>query len=500
MNDSLYTNGYVTLEEFFTKQQVDFFMNQVVVSLGSNELHLAANIEQKEELHPATWNVNSHPVWDNLLYSVLPQLSKVADEELVPVYSYQRVYLKDTQMSHHIDWPWCQISLTVNLGQSHSYPLYVTDMETKESVEVIQKPGDAILYLGNNTSHYRNKFEGDWYSQLFFHYVIDNEENIEHHRFDTEVFNFQLKDKMEQIFYPIDTEKLKRMKYTYDMKEEDKNKVVPLEAKRFKTTNRKPRILVDDKGIDAEMQGGQYKTKKLTWFMDSIHQTRNALEPKVCKDIIDLYEDYASKGKVHHGMTHRGIDNDYKNTGEFNLLDIPEGEKFITTIRDASDHCILMYTQKFGLLEHYDPSEITSGGFYDPKNPVGCYYPMWEVHKYEKGVGHYESWHTEGAHHYEYGNRIFTSMFYLNDVEEGGRTVFPFSGAGIKCEEGKHLAFPCYWPYVHYGQTPESDHKYIITTWLQKMWPESYMNTFSKVDGKVKARDVRKTKFIFEKK
>ena len=49
MNDSLYTNGYVTLEEFFTKQQVDFFMNQVVVSLGSNELHLAANIEQKEE-------------------------------------------------------------------------------------------------------------------------------------------------------------------------------------------------------------------------------------------------------------------------------------------------------------------------------------------------------------------------------------------------------------------------------------------------------------------
>ena len=29
-------------------------------------------------------------------------------------------------------------------------------------------------YSGTSTSHYINKFEGDWYSQLFFHYVIDN--------------------------------------------------------------------------------------------------------------------------------------------------------------------------------------------------------------------------------------------------------------------------------------------------------------------------------------
>ena len=38
-------------------------------------------------------------------------------------------------MSHHTDWPWCQISLTVNIGQSHSYPLFVTDMQTKKSIE-----------------------------------------------------------------------------------------------------------------------------------------------------------------------------------------------------------------------------------------------------------------------------------------------------------------------------------------------------------------------------
>ena len=82
--------------------------------------------------------------------------------------------LKDAEMSHHTDWPWCQISLTVNIGQSHSYPLFVTDMQTKKSIEIIQEPGDAVFYLGHNISHYRNKFEGDWYSQLFLHYVMYN--------------------------------------------------------------------------------------------------------------------------------------------------------------------------------------------------------------------------------------------------------------------------------------------------------------------------------------
>ena len=56
----------------------------------------------------------------------------------------------------------------------------MTDLQSKKSVEVVQKPGDAILYLGHNVSHYRNKFVGDWYSQLFLHYVLDNDSMREH--------------------------------------------------------------------------------------------------------------------------------------------------------------------------------------------------------------------------------------------------------------------------------------------------------------------------------
>ena len=497
MNDSLYVKGYTIVENFFTKQQVDFYMSQVVEEMSLNRLHLAADIENEEKLHPATWNVNSNPIWQNTMYSFLPQISKIVDEELVPIYSYQRIYLRGAQLANHTDWPWCQISLSVNLGQSHQYPMYITDMQNKIDVEIIQKPGDAIFYIGHNTTHYRNQFEGDWYSQLFLHYVIANDEQTKHHRFDPEIFNFQLSDKMEKIFYPIETEKLKTMKISYDMKEQNKGYVKPLDSMEYKTTNRIPRIEIDDVTPDAKMKGGQYKTKKLDQFMDSVHQTRKALSSDFCKELIDFYEDYNGKGKTFHGLTHKGLDNKYKNTGELNLLDLPElkpgekGEHFISKIVTASDHCILQYTKKYGLLEHYNPSELGAGR---------AYYPVWEIHKYDKGVGHYESWHTEGSHLYEYGNRMFVSMFYLNDVEEGGRTVFPFAGAGIKCEEGKHLTFPCMWPYVHYAQTPESDDKYILTTWLMKLWPDHYMQTFSKVEGHEKEKDVRKTKFIFEEK
>ena len=71
MNDSLYVKGYTIVENFFTKQQVDFYMSQVVEEMSLNRLHLAADIENEEKLHPATWNVNSNPIWQNTMYSFL---------------------------------------------------------------------------------------------------------------------------------------------------------------------------------------------------------------------------------------------------------------------------------------------------------------------------------------------------------------------------------------------------------------------------------------------
>ena len=136
MIDSLYIHGYFIVKNFFDKQQTNYFISQVFESIKKKETHLSSS-DENEVVHPKTWNVNAHPIWENTLYSILGNVEELVDEKLIPIYSYQRTYLKDAEMSHHTDWPWCQISLTVNIGQSHSYPLFVTDMQTKKSIEII---------------------------------------------------------------------------------------------------------------------------------------------------------------------------------------------------------------------------------------------------------------------------------------------------------------------------------------------------------------------------
>jgi hypothetical protein len=55
-------------------------------------------------------------------------------------------------------------------------------------------------------------------------------------------------------------------------------------------------------------------------------------------------------------------------------------------------------------------------------------------------------------------------MWYLNDVEEGGETVF--EGFIIKPKIGSMLVFPPLWLFPHRGNPPISNTKYILSTYL----------------------------------
>ena len=61
--------------------------------------------------------------------------------------------------------------------------------------------------------------------------------------------------------------------------------------------------------------------------------------------------------------------------------------------------------------------------------------------------------------------RAITYLWYLNDVEEGGETVF-FGDYKIKPRTGTLIFFPASWCYPHTGKMPISSNKYIITGWL----------------------------------
>jgi hypothetical protein len=106
-----------------------------------------------------------------ILCEKIPHVSEMVGEFVFPTYTYARIYRNGNILQRHTDRTACEISLTVHLHGDKEWPIY---METPEGVQVpvILGPGDAAIYLGCDTPHWRDAYEGEEYGQVFFHYVL----------------------------------------------------------------------------------------------------------------------------------------------------------------------------------------------------------------------------------------------------------------------------------------------------------------------------------------
>jgi prolyl 4-hydroxylase len=84
--------------------------------------------------------------------------------------------------------------------------------------------------------------------------------------------------------------------------------------------------------------------------------------------------------------------------------------------------------------------------------------------RYQPGTDQRFQLHFDSVH--DVANRYLVLLWYLNDVERGGETVFPDLGQKIRPREGRLIMFPPYWMYQHAGLPPESGEKYILSTYL----------------------------------
>jgi hypothetical protein len=106
-----------------------------------------------------------------ILCEKIPHVSEMVEELVFPTYTYSRIYRNGNVLERHTDRAACEISLTVHLHGDKEWPIY---METPNRVQVpvILGPGDAAIYLGCDTPHWRDAYEGEEYGQVFFHYVL----------------------------------------------------------------------------------------------------------------------------------------------------------------------------------------------------------------------------------------------------------------------------------------------------------------------------------------
>ena len=75
-------------------------------------------------------------------------------------------------------------------------------------------------------------------------------------------------------------------------------------------------------------------------------------------------------------------------------------------------------------------------------------------------------WHCEQGN-LRKSSRMMAWMIYLNDVSDGGETVFLNQRHSIAPEAGKVVIWPAAWTHTHKGLVSKTQTKYILTGWFK---------------------------------
>ena len=138
----------------------------------------------KDEQCPLSHSVYGDPELDGVLEKLVPNLSKQLGVELLPTYTYARIYEPGEVLVKHKDRPSCEISGTLTLGfdpGSGIWPIYFgknDDDVVGQGFEI--NIGDLVMYRGCELNHWRPTYKGQWQVQVFFHFVDANGPHKDH--------------------------------------------------------------------------------------------------------------------------------------------------------------------------------------------------------------------------------------------------------------------------------------------------------------------------------
>jgi hypothetical protein len=198
-------------------------------------------------------------------------------------------------------------------------------------------------------------------------------------------------------------------------------------------------------------------------FEDLIYKVPNAISDDICDHLIEHHTKMLNRGLAYD------VDRRYS--------DIEEIKKSIDCLyEDHGDPKILkelntIINKHFNIYgEHLNSEEfyLTDTWHVWPRSN----YNVFQIQKYNKGVGHYQAWHIDKDYGWPFHNREYVYMFYLNDVDEGGETQFLHCDVSLKPTKGTLVYFPTNFPFVHRGKMPISNDKYIITGWICEKSPQ----------------------------
>jgi len=183
---------YQVIKNAVSYDLANFVFNYFLLKRDAVKFMYDNNLVQEHSLL-GTWkdqqvpNVYSHYAdfaMETLLMKVMPVMVKETGLNLIPTYSYARVYERGSILKRHKDRPSCEISTTLNLG-GDPWPIFIDPTGSNNvideyknimkpnapaGVKVDLNPGDMLVYSGCDLEHWREPFQGNICGQVFLHY------------------------------------------------------------------------------------------------------------------------------------------------------------------------------------------------------------------------------------------------------------------------------------------------------------------------------------------
>ena len=184
---------YQVIRQALSKELSNFIFNYMMLQRDAVDFMMKNNKvnpvnpfigTREDEQVPGCYSKYGDWVMETLLQYMRPIMKAKTGMDLVPTYSYTRLYEKGNILKRHKDRPSCEISTTLHLG-GDPWPIFMDPSgadfvidEVKQThkpgapkgVRVDLKVGDMLLYSGCDLEHWREPFEGTVCSQVFLHY------------------------------------------------------------------------------------------------------------------------------------------------------------------------------------------------------------------------------------------------------------------------------------------------------------------------------------------
>ncbi len=185
-------NGWVKIDKYIDENMANLLYHHIQLEAQRLSYFEENAIEVDEDIHgtftdsqaSGDFSKYGDPIFDTLLSIGTEKICELTGKDLVPTYSYHRLYTYGTELKRHKDRPSCEISTTLCVGYDNSnvdaskypdwdWPMFVGPKDGEKGTEgmpIHMKPGDMLIYRGDDVEHWREPLWGNNHAQVFLHY------------------------------------------------------------------------------------------------------------------------------------------------------------------------------------------------------------------------------------------------------------------------------------------------------------------------------------------